>query len=116
MITMRSERGQILKMLEEGKITAEEAMKLLDTVESQPAPPPRKNKFIRIRISGDDGEKVNVNLPIGLAKLAVRMASNFEPSVKEIDLDKIIEDVESGAEGRLLELQDGENKVEVYVE
>jgi len=114
---LRSEREQILKMLEEGKITAEEAMKLLDTVEHQgAAQPPRKSKFIRISISGDDGEKVNVNLPVGLAKLALRVASNFEPRVKDLDIDSIIDEVESGVEGRLVEIADGENKVEIVIE
>lgn len=114
---MRSEREHILKMLEEGKITAEEAMKLLDTIEPQgPAQAARKSKFIRIHISGEDGEKVNVNLPISLAKIAFKIASNFDARVKELDIDSILEEVESGLEGRLLEVVDGENKVEVFVE
>lgn len=114
---MRSEREQILKMLEEGKITAEEAMKLLDTVEPQgPAPVARKSRFIRVRITGDDGEKVNVNLPVGLAKMALRIAANFEPSIKELDLDSVIDEVQDGAQGQLLELVDGDNKVEIFIE
>jgi len=115
---MKSEREQILKMLEEGKITAEEAMKLLDTIEpAHAAPSPsRKPKFIRVNITSGDGEKVNVNLPIGLAKMALKVASNFEPKVKDLDIDAIVEEVEAGAGGRLVEIVDGDSKVEVYVD
>lgn len=114
---MRGEREQILKMLEEGKITAEEAMKLLDTLEpAAHAAPNRRSKFIRVNITSSDGEKVIVNLPISLARMALRVAGNFEPKVKELDLDAIIEEVEAGAGGRLVEINDGDSKVEVYVD
>lgn len=114
---MGSEREKILKMLEEGKITADEAMRLLDTLETAAAPAPsRKSRFIRIKVTNDGEEKVTVNLPIGLAKMALRVASNFEPKVKDLDLDAIIEEVEAGAEGRLVEVADGDDKVEIYID
>lgn len=115
---MRSEREKILKMLEEGKITADDALKLLDTIEpaAQAEPVKRKSKMIRIRVTSDGEEKVQVNLPISLAKMALKVASNFEPKVKELDLDAIIDEVESGFEGRLVEVTDDDDKVEIFIE
>lgn len=115
---MRAEKEKILKMLEEGKITADEALKLLDTLEPaiQAEPAKRKNKMIRIRVTSDGEQKVAVNLPISLAKVALKMASNFEPKVRDLDLDSIIDEVESGFEGRLVEVTDDEDKVEIFIE
>lgn len=115
---MRSEREKILKMLEEGKITADDALKLLETLEpaAQPAPASRKSKMIRIKVTSDGEEKVTVNLPISLAKVALRMAANFEPKVKDLDFDAIIDEMESGLEGRLVNVSDGDDRVEIYIE
>ena len=44
------------------------------------------------------------------------MASNFEPKVRDLDLDSIIDEVESGFEGRLVEVTDDEDKVEIFIE
>lgn len=118
---MSDERLQILRMLEEGKITSDEAVKLLDTVEDdRPQQRPRKNRFVKVRISGSDGEKVNVNLPIGLAKVALRIADNFGGKLDErfdnLDLESIIDEIEEGVEGKLVEVESGDERVEIFVE
>jgi len=54
--------------------------------------------------------------PSASPKWPLKVASNFEPKVKDLDIDAIVEEVEAGAGGRLVEIVDGDSKVEVYVD
>jgi hypothetical protein len=128
--TMSEERMQVLKMLQEGKINAEEAEKLLNEIgagEAVQGRTPVKSKMIRIRVFEGSLEKpkVRVSIPISLAKFAM----NFVPNEQKarindlnIDLDEIIRQVEEGAEGHLVDVEDVDDetgkptKVEIWVD
>jgi hypothetical protein len=90
---MNEQRRQILDMLAEGKITADEAERLIDAVardqpESPPAavdrPKPRP-KFLRVVVTsedtagGDGPSRVNVRVPLQLLRAGVRLASLIPP-------------------------------------
>lgn len=125
-MTTAEERMQILKMLKEGKISVEEADSLLSAIGEEREETAivqkgrAKAKFLKVLISGSNGEVVKVNVPISL----VRLAMNFMPeeakrkiNMKQIDVEEIIRQVEEGAEGKLVEIGDpGGDKVEVWVE
>lgn len=128
--TMSEERMQVLKMLEEGKINAEEAEKLLNEIGSGTAlqgQTPVKSKMIRIRVFEGSLEKpkVRVSIPISLAKFAMNFVPN-EQKAKindlHIDIDEIIRQVEEGAEGHLVDVEDVDDetgkptKVEIWVD
>lgn len=115
---MKEERIQILRMLEEGKIKSDEAFELLKTLEdSKPVPATSKKKFLRVRVFEGGGAKVNVNIPIQLAKIAFRfIPKSVLKDHGELDFDELLQEIERGAEGKLVEVQDGETRVEVYVE
>lgn len=75
------ERMQILEMVEEGKINATEAMKLLDASKrNQREITPKKDvKWLKIRVrTMDDKPKVNVNLPISLVGVGLKLAKIFD--------------------------------------
>jgi hypothetical protein len=80
------------------------------------------NKLVfRIRITSVDGDKVNVNLPIPLVLVALE--TGFTPKVdgrdvlKDIDFRKIIELVEQGVIGKIVEIESKEGDfVEIVVE
>ncbi len=123
---MREEKMMILSMLEEGKITKEEAINLLETLEENTEKNNAKNskaKWIRIRVfDSEENTKVNVNLPISLLDAGMKIANKFSPDLKafglgEEDLKEIIEEIRNGAEGKII---DGEEengqKVEIIVE
>ncbi len=75
---MSNDRRKILEMLAEGKITAEDADRLLARIEQdRPADPPgeadpssapRPLKYLRVLVDSDDGDKVNVRVPIALVR------------------------------------------------
>jgi hypothetical protein len=75
--TVETEKLRILKMLEDKKITADEAARLidaLDRVDSRPSERELKRRWIHIRVEKDGEEHVNVRVPLALLKLGFRLA------------------------------------------
>jgi hypothetical protein len=119
------ERLKILQMVEEGKISAEEATALLRAMDSgrQASPSPSVDKtpkrFLRISVTdlATGNAKVNVTLPMGLVSSGLRMAERFAPE-SGIDMLELEELLAGGAMGKLVEVVDTDDneRVEIYVE
>ena len=121
------ERMQILSMVAEGTITAEEGAKLLGALEPERkkevrlvADGPSAARWFRVRVTDlETGKnKVNVNLPMSLVDVGTRMGARFAPELEDMDFHDIIEQVKSGAQGKIVEVEDleGGERVEIYVE
>jgi hypothetical protein len=93
---MNDDRRSILNMLAEGKITADEAERLLaafDRAEAAPdragpGPVPRKvPKYLRVAVDTDEGgqgsTKVNIRVPLSLMRAGVRLASLIPPQARD---------------------------------
>ena len=88
---MNEQRRQILQMLGEGKITADEAEQLIDALErEQPESPPgagprqkRRPKYIRVVMvdnsSAGEPSQINVRVPLQLLRAGVRLTSLIPP-------------------------------------
>ncbi len=84
------------------------------------------NLTLRIRVNSAQGDKVKVNLPMPLVKLAIEMGIDIVPqmqgkdignALKTIDLDKIVDMVERGLIGKFVEVESAEgDTIEVVVE
>ncbi len=119
------ERLQILKMIEEGKISPEEGAKLLSALTSQKtasgtAAVGTSARWFRVRVTdAETGKsKVNVNIPMGLVNVGVKMGARFIPDDADIDIEEIFEQIRSGAHGKIFEVysdEDGEH-VEIFIE
>ncbi|MEO0082041.1 MAG: hypothetical protein ABIL25_07100 [candidate division WOR-3 bacterium] len=119
---MSDDRLRILKMLEEKKITAEEAAKLLDAIKSADADS-QKNRFLKVKVweRGLDRPKVNITLPLGLVKWGLKMApesAKARIAEHDVDLKVVSEALEKGITGKIVEVdEDEEGKhVEVWLE
>lgn len=121
---LKEEKLQILKMIQEGKITSENGVELLNALDAKDNEGLNKpSKWLKVRIyEGSDKAKVNVNIPLSLVDVGLKMATKFSPELKdskleEIDFKEIAELIKNGAEGKIvdIETEDGE-KVEVIVE
>lgn len=119
------ERMQILKMIEEGKISAEEGAKLLSALSGKKATPPSAPgaspaRWFRVRVTDlDTGKnKVNVNIPLSLVNVGMKMGARFIPDTANVDLDEIATQIRSGAHGKILEVIDEEDGeyVEIFIE
>ena len=125
---MSEERARILQMVSENKIDAQEAARLLSALsnaspgaESQvETSQAGKAKWFRVRVTDlETGRtKVNVNLPLSLVKVGLRVGARFSPEVEDLDWDELMVAIQEGAAGKLVEVEDMEDgeKVEVYVE
>jgi hypothetical protein len=121
------ERMRILKLVEEGRISAEEATRLIGAMGSASRPDGSAGgagraggRWLRVRVtdSGSGATTVNVTVPLGLVRLAARYASRFVPEAAAVDVEEIVDAVRGGATGRLIDVYDGEDgtRVEVFVE
>ncbi len=121
------ERMKILKMIEDGKITAEEGAKLLAALaDSRRTPPPSaaatgsQARWFRVRVTdtATGRTKVNVNLPMGLVNVGLKMSARFAPELDQEQMGAIAEALKTGAMGKVLDVvdeDDGEH-VEVFIE
>lgn len=88
---MNEQRRQVLQMLAEGKITADEAEQLIDALEQQqPEPPPGaaprpkpRPKYLRVVVADDSGDngpsRINIRVPLQLLRAGVRLTSLIPP-------------------------------------
>ncbi len=121
------ERIQILKMIEEGKITAVEGAELLralgrdkQTPTSEPLKGASSPRWFRVRITDTRSgrNKVNVNLPMGLVNVGIKMGARFAPEIEGVEYDHIMQAIRSGQQGKILDVTDDEDgeRVEIFVE
>ncbi len=128
MRNISEERMQILKMIEEGKVSAQEGLELMNALDQAPAEESLTNathaKWIKIRVMTMDGiVKTKVNLPISLVDIGLKLGTSYAPQMMEsglnkIDIKTIMEAVKNGAQGKIAEIEDEERqeKIEIYVE
>ena len=126
MTTTNEERVKILQMLEEGKITADEAATLLRALgggrsaSAATASPAGRKQFLRVQVTDltSGKPKVNVTVPMSLVGAGLRIAERFAPEFEGFDLQELEELLASGADGKLVEVLDEKDneRVEVYVE
>lgn len=122
------ERLQILKMIEQGKISAAEGAELLRALESQsdrsqtrePLKGASAPRWFRVRVTDvkTGRSKVNVNIPMGLVNVGMKMGARFAPDIEGAQLDALMEAVRSGQQGKVIDVideEDGEH-VEIFVE
>ena len=122
------ERMKILKMIEEGKISAEEGAKLLSALTesrksasgAQAGTGPGDARWLRIRVTDTSTgkAKVNVNIPIGLVNVGLKLGARFSPEVDEEQMEALAEALKSGLSGKIIDVtdeDDGEH-VEIFVE
>ncbi len=119
------ERLKILKMIDEGKITAEEGAKLLSALsenrKTARRPPLRgatgSARWLKVRVTDTmtGKAKATVTLPLGLADPGLNIASKYAPDVA---FDELVEAINAGAEGKIIDVYDEEDgeHVEIFIE
>lgn len=125
------ERMRILKLIQEGKITAEEGAKLLSALSSS-ADKPKKTRptttasgskqarWFRVRVTDmrSGKTKTSVNIPLGLMDWGLQIGAQYAPDLGGLDTDQLIEMLQSGAMGKIVDVideEDGEH-VEIFIE
>ena len=127
----REERLKILKMVQEGKISADQAVQLMDAVDvsarggsraAQPAVQPVKkaSRWFRVRVVDKltGKTRVDIRLPIHVVTAGAKLGARFSPDVAGLSMDKVMEYVRSGATGRVMYEDNAEEGewIEVFIE
>ncbi len=130
------ERLKVLKMVQENKLTAEEAALLLQALdessadEAAPARPPvkpvgpgaasRPGRSFRVRVTDTDSGKtrVNIHMPVSMVNAGMKMGMRFSPEVQGLDMDALQTFLQAGEVGKLVDIYDDEDgeHVEVFIE
>jgi hypothetical protein len=123
-----NERMMILKMIEEGKVTADEGIKLLTSVQSE-----RNQMRSKITSSGNDnqkwfrvkvtdtrtgGNKATVTLPLALMDWGLKVGSQFASDLEKVDLGDLSEILHDSLDGKIVDVideEDGEH-VEIFID
>lgn len=143
--TFEDERIKILRMVEEGKISASEGVALLSALTSErqaaaskppvveaapevePAAPVERPlrqvsngpRWFKVRITDltTGKSKTSITLPIGLVDWGLKIGARYAPD-NDVDLEQVSEMLRMGVEGKLIDVideEDGEH-VEIFVE
>ncbi len=123
---MTEERLQILKMLEKGTIDAKEADELIstlekrDTVFEKPEVNKSKPRFIKILVEENGEEKVNISIPILLAKTALKIMPKKAKEQMEdqnVNLDSILAAIDNDStKGKIVDINDDGDHVSISLE
>lgn len=126
------ERLKILNLVQQGKITPQEGIRLLEALDKSrppqpsfpfPAAPPLSPggpRWLRVRITDTATGKtrVNVRLPITVLNAGVKMGARFSPELGREQMSEILNAIRAGEVGQVLDVyndEDGEH-VEVLLE
>jgi hypothetical protein len=119
------ERIKILKMIEEGKISAAEGAKLLKALGRQRTRSSKnlegEPRWLRVRVTElDTGkESILVNLPIGLVNVGLRMGARFVQEVEQQEaMEELNDALRQGITGKVVDIIDEEDgqRVELFIE
>lgn len=117
------ERTKILEMIRDGRINAEEGARLLQALQSGTRKPDpsaaRPPRWLRVRVTelATSKVKVNVNLPIMLVNVGMRLGARFTASGDSMfDADAAMEAIKSGKTGKIVDLVEHGEHIELWVE
>jgi len=121
------EKERILKMLEEGKINADEAYRLLDTIEKKTDK--GEGRFFRIEVESGGERKVNVKIPTVIAtklmKVGGKLVSKFSTEASEklgeydIDIEEILKSVDDELYDipfTIIDIDEDGEKIKIWIE
>jgi hypothetical protein len=134
------EGKQVLKLLADGKIDVEQAYRLLRALgdiderprgvtppitpappmaPEPPMPPGGRGRILRIRVTENGQQKVNVAIPLAIARVGkMKLASSGlvrgHLAKFGIDLDELLRTIDYP--GKFVDIADDEDRVEIFVE
>lgn len=121
------ERMKILKMISDGKISAEEGSQLIAALSQQSekrAPAAQRalsGRMLRVRVTDMRTGKtqVNVNVPLRLVDAGLNIASQFTPEVENAQMmEAVKEALSENMSGKIVDVideEDGEH-IEIFIE
>lgn len=116
---------RVLRLVSEGRLTAEEAGPILDSLEatrgkpSGPAVPPpdpavgdSTARAIRVQITDRGRTVVNLRVPLSLGRAAITRV----PGISELTSERIREAIAAGIKGPIIDIDDEGDRVQISIE
>ncbi len=130
---MNEEKMRVLRMIQEGKLTPEEGLQLLEALDEpitpeagkstrvETTPAPRTGgRWFHVRVTDLDTGKVrtNVRIPLSIVSMGIKMGARFAPQVEGLEIEHLSEFINDGVTGQIVDVTDDEDgeHVEVYIE
>ncbi len=121
------ERMKILKMINDGKITAEEGSKLISALTERSDKPKKASnrslggQMLRVRVTDmrTGKAKVNVNVPMKLVDAGLNIATQFIPEMENAQMmEAVKEALAENLSGKIVDVIDEEDQehVEIFIE
>ncbi|HNS39838.1 MAG TPA: hypothetical protein PKJ56_06275, partial [Promineifilum sp.] len=77
-------------------------------------------RWFRVRVTdmNTGRNKVNINIPMGLVNVGMKMGARFAPEIEGQRLEELLEAVKGGQLGKVIDVTDDEDgeRVEIFVE
>src|SRR5699024_8031147 len=129
---MKEEIRRIMQMVEEGKLSSDEATELMNALNE----PPEQTKeteetnrsymgrSLKIRIKEKDKERVLLNIPIKFVKLVLKTGHGIaqaipdaKPYIEDIDFNVVMQAIDNHETGKIIDLttEEGE-EITLYIE
>ena len=124
---MGDELATVLRLVSEGKLSAEEAAPIIEALSRHRVPPPSepptpptppglvpgkgRGRRVRIQVNERGGKVVDVRIPLAFAAMAARMI----PGIPERYADLIKEAVESDTVGPIVDVSEDEDGDSVLI-
>lgn len=128
-MTSSEERMRILKMIQDGVISAEDGIRLLDSIEQSGKRETEKSptedtgrtaRYFRVRVTDTNTGKarINVRLPVSVLSAGMKMGARFSTEIQGLDTNELMAFIREGTIGKIVDVyddKDGEH-VEVFLE
>lgn len=121
-----NDKLRILEMIENKTITAAEGAELLKALETNDekvivAPKKEAFKMFKVKVLSADGDKVNVQIPIEFAKVALSSGKGFmkidQIEGLDLDIEQILDMIDSGMLGKIVDIESADGDiVEIVIE
>lgn len=125
---MENERFMILQMIQDGTVSTDEGIRLLEAMDrleriearttAAPEPPKPTNpaRSVHILVTNAKGQQeIDLNLPIALVDMGLTIASKFAGD-RLADIPNIRTIAQSGFTGKLLDINHGSDRIEITLE
>lgn len=119
----RDERFIVLQMVQDGTITPDEGARLLESMDRaerttvvSAGSGPTTSKEVRFVVTNASGQQeIDIVLPYGLVEFGLSVAQKIAPG-RVPDTTEIRKSINAGFVGRLLNVSNGDDRIEIIVQ
>lgn len=112
---MSMDSREILRKLEQGDISSDQALEEMQM--RVQANEDYLDQYLRVRVTDmkDRHSRVQIQIPLRMLKAGLDIGAAYAPELRDLDLHKILRDLQSYSAGSILEIEDFEKDEKVLV-